>query len=546
MTNDINRGRAVHPAAEMYAEEYKAGKLSRREFLVRSTALGVTTAAAYSLIGMSPAQAGGHRETPPMGGTLRIQMEVRALKDPRVYDWSQLGNMTRGILEYLIEYNNDGSFSGVLLEDWEANEDATQYTLRVRQGVTFNNGDPLTAHDVAANFEGWCDAEVEGNSMASRMGGLVDPDTNRARDGAIVVVDDHTLQINYPAPDITLIPGIADYPSAIQHRDLIGTNPADHGVGTGAYMITSYEVGVGAVLEKNPDHTYWRDTYLDRIEFVDLGQDPAAWFAGADAGEFDMTYETTGEYVDLFPAIGWETSEVTTAATIVIRPNQAHAPYDDVRVRQAILMAVDNQVVTDLGINGQGAVAENHHVCPIHPEYAELPARPVDKEGAAALLAEAGQSDFEFELISIDDGYRRDSTDAAAAQLREAGFNVTRTVIPGSTFWNDWVNYPFSSTNWNHRELGVQILNLAYRSGVAWNETGFANAEFDALLDQANGIQDADARREVMAQIQTIMLDEGVTIQPYWRSLYRHYAPGVINADMHPKFEINVHYLGKA
>jgi peptide/nickel transport system substrate-binding protein len=68
--------------------------------------------------------------TPPMGGSLRIQMEVRALKDPRTYDWSQMANMTRGFLEYLIEYNADGSFSGVLLESWEANEDATQYTLR--------------------------------------------------------------------------------------------------------------------------------------------------------------------------------------------------------------------------------------------------------------------------------------------------------------------------------------------------------------------------------------------------------------------------------
>jgi peptide/nickel transport system substrate-binding protein len=72
----------THPVAEMYAEEYKAGKLSRREFLARSTALGVSAAAAYSLIGLNPAEAGAHRATPPMGGTLRIQMEVRALQGP--------------------------------------------------------------------------------------------------------------------------------------------------------------------------------------------------------------------------------------------------------------------------------------------------------------------------------------------------------------------------------------------------------------------------------------------------------------------------------
>ncbi|MEJ6394676.1 ABC transporter substrate-binding protein [Gymnodinialimonas sp. 2305UL16-5] len=539
-------GLDTHPVAEMYASEHQRGELSRREFMVRATALGLSAAAAYSLIGVNPAQADGHRVTPAAGGTLRIQQEVRALKDPRTFDWSQMANVTRGFLEYLIEYNADGSFSGILLDSWEANEDATVYTLNVRQGITWNNGDPFTAEDVAANFVGWCDGTVEGNSMATRMGGLVDPETNQVRDGAIEVVDEYTVRVTYPSPDITLVPGIADYPSAVQHRDLIGTNPADHGVGTGAYRITSYEVGVSARLERNPDHTYWGETYLDEIVFVDLGQDPAAWFAGAEADEFDMTYETVGEFVDLFAAIGWTQSEVTTAATVVIRPNQGNAPYDDVRVRRAIAMAVDPQVCLDLGINGQGVTAENHHVCPIHPEYAELDPLVHDPAGAQALLEEAGHAETEFELISIDDDYRKNTTDAVAAQLRDAGFNVTRTIIPGSTFWNDWTSYPFSSTNWNHRELGVQILNLAYRTGVPWNESGFSNAEFDELLTQANGIQDADARREVMARLQTIMQDEGVTLQPYWRSLFRHYRDGIVNADMHPKFEINVHYLGFA
>ncbi|MEM7723963.1 MAG: ABC transporter substrate-binding protein [Pseudomonadota bacterium] len=534
----------THPVAEMYAKEHAEGKLDRREFLVRTTALGVSAAAAYSMIGLSPAMAHGHLETPPMGGTLRIQQEVRALKDPRTYDWSQMANVSRGFLEYLVESRADGTFHGILLEGWSVNDDATVYTLNVRPGVTFNNGDPFTAEDVAANFRGWCDSTVEGNSMAARMGALVDPDTGVARDGAIEVIDDMTVQITYPTSDITLIAGIADYPSAVQHRDMIGTNPLDHGIGTGAYRVTDYEVGVSARLEKNPDHTYWGEAYLDEIFFIDLGQDPAAWFAGAEADEFDMTYETVGEFVDLFAAVGWEQSEVVTAATVVIRPNQNNAPYDDVRVRRAIALAVDPQVCLDLGINGQGVTAENHHVAPVHPEYAELPPITVDKDAAFALLQEAGQEDFVFEISSIDDDYRRNTTDAVAAQMRDAGFNVERVVIPGSTFWNDWTTYPFSSTNWNHRELGVIILNLAYRSGVAWNESGFSNEEFDTLLDQANGIADADARREIMARLQTIMQEEGVTLQPYWRSLFRHYKPGVINAAMHPKFEINVHYLG--
>ncbi len=133
----------------------------------------------------------------------------------------------------------------------------------------------------------------------------------------------------------------------------------------------------------------------------------------------------------------------------------------------------------------------------------------------------------------IDDDWRKNTTDAVAAQLRDAGFNVKRTILPGSTFWNDWTKYPFSSTNWNHRPLGTQILGLAYKSGVPWNEAGFANAEFDTLLAEANSIADVDKRREVMGKLQAIMADEGVVIQPYWRSIYRHHRENVIGAEQH-------------
>ena len=361
------------------------------------------------------------------------------------------------------------------------------------------------------------------------------------------MVDSHTVRLNLPSADISLIPGMADYPAAIVHashnpEDML-TNP----VGTGPYKPESMEVGVKAVLVRNEDHTWWNagnGAWIDRFEYIDYGTDPSAWVAAAEAEEYDVNYSVDGEFVDIITGLGFNQNEVVTMSTIVIRPNQlaevdGKKPYADKRVRQAITMAVDNNVLLELGYNGFGAVAHNHHVGPAHPEFADIGPVKHDPAGALALMKEAGMEDFEHELFSIDDAWRKNTTDAVAAQLRDAGIKVKRTILPGSTFWNDWTKYSFSSTNWNHRPLGVQIWALAYRTGEAWNEFGWSNPEFDGILEQALATADLEKRRALMAKGEKIIQDEGVTIQPYWRSLANHTVEGLEGAGHHISFEFH-------
>ena len=549
----MNDSEAIKMFASARAEEYKTKKISRREFLAQVTAMGVTASAAYMLIGEPrPVLAAGHAK---QGGTLRIAAPVRDIREPRMMNSVEMGNIHRGFFEYLVEYQNDGSFVPMLLESWAVNDDASQYTLRIRPGIKWSNGEDFTAEHVAYAIEGWCDKSVDGNSMQSRMRSMIDSETGKATEGAISVIDHMTIVLKTNRPDITIIPALADYPASIAHPDF-KPNDLTTLIGTGPYRLVEHDVGVRAVIERDTSREWWGSSVmggavLDRIEYLDFGVDMVSSLAAVEGEEVDMLSETTGEFIQILDGLGWTKSEVTTGQTIVIRPQQkaevdGKVPYSDKRVRRALALAVDNAVVLELGYSDLGTTAENHHVATVHPEYAKLEPIGRNVEEANRLMEEAGMMDFEHELMSIDSGWMKDTVDAVAAQLRDAGFKVKRQVVPSAAFWNDWNKFPFSGTNWSHRPLGVQNLNFAYRSGGSWNESGFANAEFDTLLDEALTIADADERRKLMFKIETILQEEGVIIQPYWRSLYRHHRPDVIGAEMHVAREIYPYKLGFA
>jgi peptide/nickel transport system substrate-binding protein len=371
------------------------------------------------------------------------------------------------------------------------------------------------------------------------MGALVDATTKKAVDGAIERVDDYTVRLNLPKPDISLVAGMADYPAIIMHRSYDGSNDAltAMAITTGPCELVSWDPAVGAEVRRK-DKPWWKGEYwLDGVKWIDYSADPVAMISAFESGDVDTDHETAADSLQQMEAIDMINSEIATGSTIVARFNVGNEPYTDVRVRQAAQLAVDNKVVLDIGLNGKGKPADNHHVGPMHIEFADVGPHKRNVEKAKALLAEAKKSDHEYELISLDDDWQKSTADAIAGQMRDAGLKVSRKVIPAATFWNDWNKYPFSCTEWLGRPLGVQVLALAYKSGVPWNETAYSDPKFDELLEKALATPDPEARRAVMADLEKTLRDSGVIIQPYWRSVYRTHRKGVNGCDQHQALE---------
>jgi peptide/nickel transport system substrate-binding protein len=542
----------VHPYVPELYNQFLKGEVDRREFLRTSTLLGVSAAAAYAMVGqvtgesfVSQAQAA----TPKMGGILRSSMRVQEMVDPATFSWTQMSNQARGFLEYLTHTGTDNVTRPYLAEKWEASDDLKTWTMHLRKGVKWSNGDDFGADDVVYNIERWLD-EATGSSNIGLFAAMTEAyDTGKKKDGKAVMgkkmlansvekVDANTVRLNLSRPVLAIPENLYNYPTAIVHRKFgdMGGDLSKNPIGTGPFEMTEYKVGEKFSLRKRAG--YWgREAYLDGVDYFDHGDDPSAMLNALISGQVDHAYEVAITQIDIIDKVpNLELLQTVTAQTGIARMQMDQKPFDDIRVRQAIQACIDHEALLNTAYRGRGAAGEDHHVSPIHPEYYALPKQKVDIAKAKRLLAEAGHKDGL--TIKIDfgqaDAWHAAAVQAMKQQLAPAGINMELNPMPGSSYWDVWDKTPMGFTSWTHRPLGVMVLDLAYRTGVPWNESHYSNPEFDKALDDAGATLDVNERRKKMAKVQGILQNDAIMVQPLWRAVFEATNKKVQGHKVHP------------
>ena len=546
------RPKRIHPAVLDAASDARKGSMNRREFLRFATLLGASVPAAYALAGCAPApggggNAGGDTSAAPApaaggikrGGTWTGAIQLQLIDHPARLSWLEGANIVRQVAEYLTETGPDNITRPYLLEGWEANDDVTEWTLNLKKGITFNNGDELTTEDVMFTMGEWFDENV-GSSMLgllSYVGGMSN----------IEVVDDYTLKVYLNSANIGLPEHLFHYPGAIMHRSFEG-DFLKQPLGTGAFTLEEFNQDERARFVARTD--YWRTgedgsplPYLDELVYVNLGKDASV--AALQAGQIDTMYQPRpADFLALKENPAFNVKAASTAQAFLVRMRVDLDPWTDNRVRTALKMCQDREKILQLSYFGEGDLSIDAHIAPVHPAYAEKPIPAYDPEGALALMEEwAAETGNELPLV-VTLAAKNDQAEPEIAQaLKElalpGGFDIQLDITEPSGYWDRWADVDFGITPWTHRPLDTMVLPLAYIADeegtpVPWNETRWVDEEFVSLLRQAEGTLDVEARRELMSQLEDIFQDRGPIGNSYWRSVWNITNAAFQNVNAHP------------
>jgi peptide/nickel transport system substrate-binding protein len=401
------------------------------------------------------------------------------------------------LYEPLAIRNADYELEMLLAESIEAGKSPDEWTVRLRDGVTFHNGKPVTADDVLFSLERIIDPKDPKTGAAS----ISYIDLKRSRK-----LDARTVRIQLEAPNVAFPDDVGQYFNGIVPTDYDPKNP----VGTGPFKYKSFSPGERSVFVKNPD--YWQDgePHADEVVIIDFPDDTARVNA------------LLGQQVDAItnlPAAQIAQVQGNSALTVLVSETGAwqpftmrvdQAPFDDERVRQAMRLIVDREQMIQQALSGQGRVA-NDLYSPYDPAYNDsLPQREQDLEQAKSLLKQAGQSDLRVELVTapVFQGLV-EAAQVLAEQAKGAGVTISVRKVDSGTFYGDnYLQWTFAQDFWFTRTYLGQVAQGSLKDSP-FNETHWNDPEFVKLIDQARGELDEGKRTELLHEAQAIEHERG-------------------------------------
>lgn len=488
---------------------------------IRTAMLSLTLAAA-AVLSIATAQ----DADPVRGGTMTI---IQAFSPKTLNPIIDPGGPGFQILDQVYEnltwVDREGNIIGVLATSWEQVDELT-HVFHLRQGVKFHSGDEMTAEDVVFTFE----ELYKPDSVATFRTHF-----QRYMESA-VAIDDYTVQFNLKEPWPIFMSFLRAPATKIVNKDFVLASNGAHGSsawdGTGPYVMGDWVVDSSITLNRFED--YWDPElpYIDRLVYR-LIPEPSTQFATMETGQAQVLLDPELSELPRYEAQpGLEVVSVPSNNTTVLSFATMKAPFDDVRVRQAVDLAVDRDMLVQIGLRGRGEVA--HDFFPSYhwahdPTYQKVR----DVERARQLLQDAGYSNanpLRFTLITGNQNIFLDQAQIIQQNLAEIGVQVDLLPIDYTALsamtaspHADWQGHaaiyritPLRSTAW-------EFTNYMFYSGGSINrarynvEGGPINEAADALIEEANALSDfieADRERAkpLYAEAARMILGEDVPV----------------------------------
>ena len=484
-----------------FQQMYRDGKLDRREFMAAMSALGFSATAAGGLL----TSAGALAMTPKKGGTARYANNIHGpddQMDPIVFTSGI--DYTRGRVTYngLVQIRDNMVLAPELAEEWSVSADATEYTFKIRKGVTFHDGSPLTADDVE-----W--------SMNRHLG-EDSPSVAKALFAAVKEwkkVDSHTVKAILNSPDSDLPAKLGEKQTKIVKKD---TEDFKLGNGTGPFVLESFEAGVRSTHVRNEN--YWREgANFDAVEVTAI-TDPLARANALIAGDVDLINQVDSKSVALVEqAEGVRVVSTPSSgfAGICILKNTHPGENDDfVKGMQYIQ---DRERIVRSILKGHGTPGNDH---PIGVAFgadhcSELPQREYDPDKAKFHLGKSGITSAELHVAPVKLGIVETCL-LMQANLKKIGFDLAIKKVPNDGYWGAvWMKVPMNVVSWNMRPTANAQMAIQFAPGAAWNDTFWHNERMGELLTAQLAETDAAKRHAMLCEMQTLIHNGSGMVIPY-------------------------------